>query len=403
MTTPALPTSVLRWQDLFLEALAALLSRPARSILTCLGTVLGVGTLVTILGLTTTAQAQVSARFDALAATTVTVEDHHTTDPVFTPASVMKVLGTVNGVLAAGYYWPVKQVEDVRLLPTEPVRAQLDVTAASPGLFAAIGAEVRAGALFNAFHEEQAQPVVVVGEIAAQRLDLPDIALQPSILINDRPYQVIGILSETTRMPELLSSILIPTATSLERFGEPMTSGNNAATLLISTRPGAARQVADEVPWAITPQDVAQVQVIPPPDPRTLRESVDGDLSTLLLALAGICLFIGAVGIANTTLVAVMERTPEIGLRRSLGARSRHIFAQIITESSVLGVLGGLIGATLGVFAILVVSLAQGWTPVLDPGLVIAAPAIGLVVGALAGVQPSWQASRIQPTEALRR
>ena len=133
---------------------------------------------------------------------------------------------------------------------------------------------------------------------------------------------------------------------------------------------------------------------------------MDADLSNLLLALAAICLFIGAVGIANTTLVAVMERTPEIGLRRSLGARSRHVFAQIIAESSLLGVLGGVVGvvgATVGILAILAVSLVQGWTPVLEPGLVVVAPAIGLAVGALAGLQPSWQASRIQPTEALRR
>lgn len=395
-----LPTSKLRWQDLFLEALAALLSRPSRSVLTCLGTVLGVGTLVTILGLTTTAQAQVSARFDALAATTVTVEDHHTGEtPVFTPASVARVTSQVNGVVAAGYQWPLQAADDMRALPGVPVLADVGVTAVSPGLFEAIGAEV-SGTAFNGFHDDAALPVAVVGGIAADRLGLVDITLRPNILINDRPYEVIGIMTATDRLPDLLSSVLIPVGASVARFGQ---TTSKASSMLITTRAGAAQQVAGEAPWAISPQEVSYVQVIPPPDPRSLRESVDSDLSTLLLALAGICLFIGAVGIANTTLVAVMERVPEIGLRRSLGARSRHIFAQIITESSLLGVLGGLIGATLGVLAILAVSAAQHWTPVLDPGLVLAAPVVGLVVGALAGVQPSWQASRIQPTEALRR
>lgn len=158
-----------------------------------------------------------------------------------------------------------------------------------------------------------------------------------------------------------------------------------------------------EAPWAISPHDLTQITVAAPPDPRTLRESVDADLAGLLLTLAAICLFIGAVGIANTTLVAVMEHVPEIGLRRSLGASRAHIFTQIVTESSLLGALGGLIGTTLGIVAILVVSITQGWTPVLDPALALIAPIIGLLVGTVAGIQPSRQASRIQPTEALRR
>jgi putative ABC transport system permease protein len=399
----ALPTSRLRASDLAHEALAALIARPARSVLTGLGTVLGVGTLVTILGLTTTAQAQVSARFDALAATTVTVEDHHTATPVLTPEAADRVSSLVNGVEAVGYHWPVSGVADVRVVASRPVSSRIQVTAASPGLFAVVDAAVSSGTLFDWFHDAHALPVAVVGEIAAQRLGLPDLALAPSVLVDDRPYTVVGVISATTRMPDLLSSVIIPAGAAEERFGPPSGSGGNVATMLIATRPGAARQVAAEAPWVLTPQDLGQVEVVPPPDPRTLRESVDADLSNLLLALAAICLFIGAVGIANTTLVAVMERTPEIGLRRSLGARSRHVFAQIIAESSLLGVLGGVVGATVGILAILAVSLVQGWTPVLEPGLVVIAPAIGLAVGALAGLQPSWQASRIQPTEALRR
>ncbi|SHJ94104.1 putative ABC transport system permease protein [Tessaracoccus bendigoensis DSM 12906] len=397
------PLARLRFNDLLREALAALISRPARSILTCLGTVLGVGTLVAILGLTSTAQSQISARFDALAATTVTIDDRHKTHPIFTPEAAQRVTTQINGVKAAGYYWPISGAPQMRARPTDPPVSRVELLASSPGLFNAIGAELASGTFYNDYHDSQQLPVALIGSIAAQRLDLPDMALRPSILINNRPYVVIGLIDQVEKLPELLNAVLIPPGTASARFEPPKTDGANAARMLISTRPGAAQQVALEAPWAISPQDLTQMAVAAPPDPRTLRESVDADLAGLLLTLAAICLFIGAVGIANTTLVAVMERVPEIGLRRSLGASRAHIFAQIVTESSLLGALGGLIGTTLGILAILAVSITQGWTPVLDPALALAAPVIGLLVGTIAGIQPSRQASRIQPTEALRR
>jgi putative ABC transport system permease protein len=116
-----------------------------------------------------------------------------------------------------------------------------------------------------------------------------------------------------------------------------------------------------------------------------------------------VCLVIGAVGIANTTLVAVMERTGEIGLRRALGARSRHITVQFLTESGALGLLGGVVGTSVGTAVVVAVSAFREWTPVIAPLTLAAAPALGLATGLLAGLYPAWRASRVPPAEALRR
>jgi putative ABC transport system permease protein len=119
--------------------------------------------------------------------------------------------------------------------------------------------------------------------------------------------------------------------------------------------------------------------------------------------LAAICLVVGAVGIANTTLVAVLERTGEIGLRRALGARPRHITAQFLTESTALGALGGLIGTSVGVAVVVATALARHWTAVLEPYAVLPAPLIGALVGFAAGLYPALRAARIEPLDALRR
>jgi putative ABC transport system permease protein len=98
-----------------------------------------------------------------------------------------------------------------------------------------------------------------------------------------------------------------------------------------------------------------------------------------------------------------MERIGEIGLRRALGARARHITWQFLTESAALGLVGGIAGTSLGTAVVVGVSLHNRWTPVLDPVTLAAAPVLGLTTGLLAGLYPSWRASRIQPVEALRR
>ncbi|MFD4761440.1 ABC transporter permease [Streptomyces sp. NPDC058439] len=400
--------SVFSFGDLLGESLAGMLQRPARSALTALGTVLGVGTFVAILGLIATTSSQIDGRFNSLTATEVSLEDkasqqNEFAGPAFPPDADDRV-EKLNGVRSAGVYWPVRldAAVTVRSAPVGQVvgDGKAEVVAASPGVLEAAEPTLSQGRIYDDLMSDNGAYVAVIGSGVASRLGITTLETRPAVFVGDQPFTVTGIIEKTERKADLLLSVVVPRTTAEKIWGPPEGS---SAMMLISTELGAAQQVARLAPTALRPDHPEYLKALPPPDPRMLRSGVSGDLSQLFLLLAGICLVIGAVGIANTTLVSVLERTGEIGLRRALGARARHITVQFLAESGVLGALGGLIGTSLGVATVVGVALARDWTPVVHPATAAAAPVIGLVTGVLAGLYPAWRASRIQPAEALRR
>lgn len=404
------PASRLHPRDLVAEALAGLLQRPGRSVLTMLGTVLGIGGFVAIVGLSQTASGQIGSTFNRLDATQVTVADtgaHQAAAPtVDFPARADAMADRIHGVIAAGVWWnvPFKQAAVSARPPGQSGQSGelgLPVTAATPGALAASGAVLQSGVLFNQFHQSQAQNVAVLGAAAASQLGISDLADQPAIFIQGQPFTVIGIISGDQRIPELNLGVSVPETTALRLWGPP--PAYQAAQMIIHTRLGAAQVVARQIPVALRPDDPKLLTATAPASPAQLQHSVTASLNTLFLALAGIAVIVGMIGIANTTLVAVLERVGEIGLRRALGARPVHIAAQFLAESTALGLFGGLIGASIGVVAVLAVTIYHSWTALLDPRVVLAAPVAGAVIGLLAGLYPALRAGTVEPADALRR
>jgi putative ABC transport system permease protein len=395
--------------DLAAEALAGLFQRPGRTALTGLGTVLGVGAFVAVLGMTFTAGGAINATFNATTATEVTVRDVTPASQGQTgsalPADADQRILRVNGTVAGGVYWTVDQKltadAGTRPWPRGGDAEQLAVVAATPGMLRAARPHLVSGRTFDAFHVEREQPVVLVSDAVAERLRLPPLQTHPVLFVGGVALHVIGVYDAVVRQPELLLSVVVPSSFATRVWGPP--TAESPAAMVVETRLGAAQQVASQAAVALRPDAPDRLRATAPPDPRALRDQVNRQVSSLAVVLAALSLVVGALGIANSTLVAVMERIGEIGLRRSVGARPRHIAAQFLVESMALGTLGGLTGTAVGTLAVVLVSVVKGWTPLMEPVVVVSAPALGTVVGLLAGLYPAWRAARIEPIEALRR
>jgi putative ABC transport system permease protein len=389
-------------RDLMSEAVAGILQRPGRSGLTMLGTVLGIGAFVAIIGLSQTTAGQIGKQFNVLTATEVIVKDvGGSTSPSYDfPSDADSLIDRLNGVVSAGVWWQVPLSSEVSSFAGYGSSQPLSVYAATPGALTAAGAVID-GSSFTKFDQLHRLHVAILGLAASSELAITDLSNEPAVFIGGEPFAVIGTASGAVRVPQFGLGVIVPASTALATWGVPASSA--PAQMIVHTRLGAAQLVASEAPVALSPERASLFLATTPFSPTELRRSVTASVNSLFLVLAGLALVVGALGIANTTLVAILERTSEIGLRRALGARRRHIAIQFLCESTCVGLLGGLVGAALGVLTVLAVALDNNWTAVLQVRLAALAPFAGALIGLLAGLYPALRAALIEPAAALRR
>ncbi len=288
-----LPKSHLSLRDLLSEAAISLTARPGRTLLTALGTVLGVAALVATLGLAKTNGSQIVSRFNELEATRVLIrpETRNGNSGEGGQAQISVIpwdagdrLERLNGVNGAGTKSRVRVGELIRSVPVADGRNeyQIAVFAVSPGTFDAVRAELFTGRFFDEGHSQGDEPVAVLGPGAARRLNITRVDNQPAIFIGDTAVGVIGIISDVSREADLLNAVILPEGFARAEFGLEAPE-----EVHVDVQVGAAELIGTQAAIALAPNAPERLRVSLPSSPSRAREGVASDVNALFPRLGG--------------------------------------------------------------------------------------------------------------------
>jgi putative ABC transport system permease protein len=398
MTRTLPPTASLRATDLGRVSSVGLRTRKVRAALSALGIAIGVAAIVAVLGLSSSSQAGLLAEIDRLGTNLLTVTNGQTVFgaaaelPDAAPAMIGRI-APVSTVQQTGIVSGAK-VYRSPLVPAINSNA-LSVQAASLDLPTALSTTLAQGRYLNA--ATATEPVAVLGASAAQRLGIYRIYPRERIWAGGQWFYLAGILKPATLAPEIDTAILIgfPAAEKYLGFdGHPSTIYVRSATDQVTAVQAVLAATAN-------PQEPSQVSVSRPSEALIARAKAKSALNGLFLGLGAVSLLVGAVGVANTMVISVLERRSEIGLRRALGATKGHIRVQFLSEATLLAFLGGGVGVGLGAAATALYAHIKHWAVIIPTLAWTGGIVSALLIGAIAGLLPAIRAARLQPTQAL--
>ncbi|MGO9496618.1 MAG: ABC transporter permease [Solirubrobacteraceae bacterium] len=379
-----------------MEALTSIVRQPTRTLLCALGTVVAVGAFTTTNGLTESASNAVSASFNELRATTVEFQGPST----LSEADVAR-LARLRGFTRAGLVWDLYQQQPlpVAVGPSSsgPAQTQLPITAMSPSALPAIGAVLSSGRFYDTGADLHHQMVALLGSGAASQLGTSSSLGNPAIDVSGIVLTVVGVVANSQQESQALLGVIVPPYVAGVIAGD-----RDPRRVIARTLPGAAQLIGRQGPAELDPYQPGLVTAEVPPNPTTQRAQVQASLSTLLSVLSLAGLGIGFLTIAAITIMSVAQRRSEIGLRRAVGYRRLEIARLIVLEAAGVGLLGGILGTSIGVLATAAIASGNHWTPVMNTTLVLAPPFVGIAVGVIAGCYPAIRAARITPMAALR-
>jgi putative ABC transport system permease protein len=382
--------------DLVRLASIGLRTRRLRAALSGLGIAIGIASMVAVLGIAQSSRTNLLDRLDRLGTNLLTVAPGESffgdtaTLPSSAPAAIRGMASVETAAATSTVSASVRRTDRI---PSEETGG-ISLLAAERTLPRVAGATMAQGHFFDAALERY--PAVVLGAVTAERLGIDRVGVL--VYADGHWLTVVGIMRRVPLVPDLDRAALIgyPVANAL--FG----TDRHAGTVYVRAQKESVRAARNLIPQSANPEHPEEVDVSRPSDALAARAAAKGAYTALFLGLGAVALLVGGVGIANVMVISVLERRSEVGLRRALGARRRHVAAQFFAEALLLSVLGGVAGVALGALVTGGYAEGQGWRVVVPPSAVAGGLAAALTIGAVAGLYPALRATRLSPTEALR-
>ena len=400
-------------------ALRALQVNKLRSLLTMLGIIIGVASVVSMVAFAAGAQREIANQIRTLGANVLMIEpgaiiqggarSETGSRPNLSETDAVTIASQIGEVAAAApsIRGTVQVVHGNR-------NVRVSVNGTNSDYFRIREWPLSAGRYFSDAEQSGAGKVAVIGQSTAKQLFVSDNPIGGQIRILSVPFTIIGVLGEKGTSGsghDQDDVVFIPISTAKRRLIGSANAVNRDSVnyILVKAVSAEATPLAERAIAALLRQrhrlrsgENNDFRISNPAASMAAQHATKRTIGWLLAGIASVSLIVGGISIMNIMLVSVTERTREIGLRIALGARQKDVQMQFLSEALVLCVIGGLIGLLVGAGVAVGVALMAGWPIFLSPAAMLAAIIVAGLVGLFFGYYPARRASKLDPVEALR-
>jgi len=390
-----------RARDLLNVAWTGLTSRKVRTLLIMLGPIVGVAAMVGAVGLTESAKGDLKEKLSQLGTNLIIAQAGGTfgsQNPTF-PADAVHRVQALSSVTSAS---ATTNLTEVVAVPTEGgsdfyQAFPVPVRAADDDLPNVLEVPMRDGRWLNAADTKLHTRSAVLGAGIAKQYGYLR-GENRTIRLNTVDYGVVGVMGSVALDPDLDNAVFVTQWAAKHDFS----TDGKPNQLYVRSNPKYTQATADAIPTAINLGGPDEVSTKVPSDVLKAASQADKTLQQTALFAGLLALAVGGLGIANVMSISVIQRSSEIGIRRAVGHSRSKIGSQFLLESLFVGVLGGILGAALGIGIVYLVSAFADWVVVIAYTKIPIWMAFALFVSIGAGLYPSIKAARLEPLETLR-